>query len=203
MVLIPLLVIWLCPAHLLCSKIAIYRRTEPRWPIIQLFRRQGPLTRQGTAPAAGGLGDPVGSRKPSYQQAAPGEVRQRGMHGRQRRNPQSAAARNATRLSNAGTAKRRLTQQRGADGVQAQRVPRDGQAGGGPRRQRTRPRRAERVAGPCPAPRPCTGVPRDSSDRTPLPRDRLQRGARRAGMLYPVVRGRPRKVEVPIPRMGG
>ena len=37
-----------------------------------------PLPRQGSAPAAGGLGDPVGNRKPLYH-AAPGRVRERGV----------------------------------------------------------------------------------------------------------------------------
>ena len=48
-----------------------------------------PLPRQGSAPAAGGLGDPVGNRKPLYH-AAPGRVRD---------HPDPARLRASTRVS--------------------------------------------------------------------------------------------------------
>ena len=83
--------------------------TRPRVPPYLDDGVSGPLTRQGTAPAAGGLGDPVGSRKPLYRKAAPDEVRERGTHLGQRWHPQRAAVRergDATGYANAATAHR-------------------------------------------------------------------------------------------------
>ena len=141
-----------------------------------------------------------------YHTAAPGKVRERGKRRGQRRYPQSTtdtAHGGTTPTARAAVSRRRPARWPVSDGAAAPQAQRDPPAEHTPQRQRAGGRRADRVPGSLPAARSYTGVPEDSSDRTPLPRDQLRRGAQASRHALPRRRGATPKSRGPLHQAEG